>query len=344
MSDYKLVDVTVGIPTKNRYDLLLLTLYSIANQTVKPSEIIVVDDSDNPQDLRNVSIYKHLFSTLETYGIKWKIIWGVKKGQHYSHHTIQEIALNDLIFRIDDDEVAEYDVLEKLLSCMTEEVGAVAPAVIIPPGNPLPNGLTTNYLPTIDTQPNVQWYLFNDILEAEHLYSCFLYRKGIVKYDLTLSPVAHREETIFSHSIYREAYKLLINGSARVWHYRSETGGIRSTNNKSFYDNDEKIFQGYLKRWDVGNKPDYKIVVLDNGLGDHYAFKNLIPEFKARYRGLTIAACYPDVFYDEQDIKLISIADAKELYYNLDGFSVYKYMKDHKWTKSIGEAYKELYL
>ena len=113
---------------------------------------------------------------------------------------------------------------------------------------------------------------------------------------------------------------------------------------KSFYDNDEKIFQGYLKRWDVGNKPDYKIVVLDNGLGDHYAFKNLIPEFKARYRGLTIAACYPDVFYDEQDIKLISIADAKELYYNLDGFSVYKYMKDHKWTKSIGEAYKELYL
>ena len=114
MPDYK--HVTVGIPTKNRYDSLALTLYSIINQTVKPSEIIIVDDSDNPEDLRNLSVYKHIMQLIDHYKIEWRVIWGLKQGQHHSHQLIQEAAKHDLIFRIDDDEVADYDVLEKLLS------------------------------------------------------------------------------------------------------------------------------------------------------------------------------------------------------------------------------------
>jgi glycosyltransferase involved in cell wall biosynthesis len=338
------VDVTVGIPTKNRYDHLATTLYSIVNQTVKPSEIIIVDDSDKVIDIREISIYGNLLKLMDSYGIKWKVLYGQKKGQHHSHQLIQEVAENSLIFRIDDDEVAEYNTLELLLSCMAPEVGAVAPAVMMPNADDLPDWLKTNRLQTVNSDPNIQWYKFNSVVEAEHLYSCFLYRKGIVDFDLTLSPVAHREETIFTHSIYREGHKLLVNGSARVWHFRSETGGIRSHNHKDFYDNDEKIFQGYLDRWSVGKKPDSKTIVLDNGIGDHYAFKNLLPEFRARYKEITIAACYPEVFFDEPDIKLISIADATLMYHNLEGFSIYRYMGRRKWNKSIGEAYKEMYL
>lgn len=336
--------ITVGIPTKNRYDHLALTLYSVINQTVKPSEIIIVDDSDKTLDIRNMPIYKHLIKLMDNYGIEWKVLYGNKTGQHHSHQAIQEIAKNNLIFRIDDDEVAEYDVLEILLSSMKDDVGAIAPAVIVPPGEDLPNWLKTNTLSGVDNKPNVQWYLFNGTVEAEHLYSCFLYRKGIANYDLTLSTVAHREETIFTHSIYREGYKLLVNGSARVWHFRSETGGIRSYSQKEYFDNDEKIFQGYLSRWDVGKRPEVKMVVLDNGIGDHYAFKNLLPEFKARYKEVIIACCYPDVFFDEPEVRIISIKEAKDFYGNLDGFSVYKFMREHNWTKSIVEAYKELYL
>jgi len=344
MKKKSLVEVTVGIPTKNRYDHLAVTLYSIINQTQKPSEIIIVDDSDNPLDIREFSLYKNLLKLTEDFGIKWKVLYGQKKGQHHSHQLIQETAENSLIFRIDDDEAAEPNTLELLLSCMGQEVGAVAPAVMLPYADELPEWLETNHLHTINTQPNVQWYKFDDILEAQHLYSCFLYRKGIVDFDLTLSPVAHREETIFTHSIYREGYKLLINGSARVWHFRAEVGGIRSHNQKDFYDNDEKIFQGYLDRWSIGKKSDSKTIVLDNGIGDHYAFKNLLPEFRARYKDITIAASYPEVFFDDPDIKLISIADALLMYHNLEGFSIYRYMGKRNWKKSIVEAYKELYL
>ena len=341
-SDYP--KVTVGIPTKNRYDSLILTLYSVINQSVKPSEIIIVDDSDDPKDVRDISLYKHILKLMEDYKIDWQFIWGKKKGQHHSHQLIQEIAKNDLIFRIDDDEIAEYDVLEKLLSNIGPDIGAVAPAVIIPPGDALPEWIKGNQMSTINTQPNMQWYNFEGVYEAEHLYSCFLYHKGIVRYELDLSPVAHREESIFSHSIYRRGYKLLVNGSAKVWHFRAENGGIRSHSQKEYYDNDEKIFQGYLDRWDINKRTDSKMVVLNNGLGDHYAFKNLLPEFRARYKDITIAACYPDVFFDEPGIRVISIADAMALYHNLEGFSVYRFMGEHRWNKSIVEAYKELYL
>lgn len=344
MEKKSLVEVTVGIPTKNRYDQLALTLYSIINQTQKPSEIIIVDDSDNPVDIRQVSQYSHLLKLIEDYGIEWKVLYGQKKGQHFSHQLIQETAKNNLIFRIDDDEVAEYDVLETLLSCLDNEVGAVAPAVLMPYAGELPDWLKTNSLDYINSHPNIQWYKFDGILEAQHLYSCFLYRKGITDFDLTLSPVAHREETIFSHSIYREGYKLLVNGFAKVWHFRADSGGIRSHNQKEFYDNDEKVFQGYLSRWNANKQPDSKMIVLDNGIGDHYAFKNLLPEFRERYKEITIAACYPDVFFDEPDIKVISIADAIKIYHNLDGFSVYRFMSKHKWKTSIVDAYKELYL
>lgn len=336
--------VTVGIPTKNRYDSLILTLYSVINQTVKPAEIIIVDDTDNATDLRTLSLYKHIMKLMDDHKIDWQLIWGMKKGQHHSHQIIQDVAKHDLIFRIDDDEVAEYDVLEKLLSSITPEVGAVAPAVIIPPGDDLPGWIDTNKMSNINDQPNIQWYNFEGVREAEHLYSCFLYRKGLVRYELDLSPVAHREETIFSHSIYRKGYKLLINGSAKVWHFRAENGGIRSHSHKEYYDNDEKIFQGYLDRWDVSKKTDSKVVVLNNGIGDHYAFKNLLPEFRARYKTIIVAACYPDVFFDEPDIKVISIAEAMNMYHNLEGFSVYRFMGENQWKTSIIDAYRELYL
>ena len=124
--------VTVGIPTKNRYNQLCNTLYSIINQTVKPSEVIIVDDSDVPTDIREISIYRNLFKLLDDYKIKWKVLYGQKKGQHHSHQLIQEIAENNLIFKIDDDEVAEYNTLELLLESIDKNIGAVAPAVLIP--------------------------------------------------------------------------------------------------------------------------------------------------------------------------------------------------------------------
>lgn len=333
--------ISVGIPTKHRYDVLDKCLLSIALQTLSPYEVIIVDDSDKPVDLRQISYYEYIFKLFDSKGIKWKVAFGLKKGQHYSHQFVQENAEGDLIFRIDDDEVAEPDVLEKLHEVITksDKIGAVAPAVLMPNAAPLPVGLR-NTIGDLTT-PNMQWFSGKGIYDADHLYSCFLYRKNIAKFDLNLSTVCHREETIFTHSIKRAGYGLIVYMDAVVYHFRAPSGGIRTFNDTKLWESDEKIFRNYLNLWQAN--VDEKIIVLDNGLGDHYAFKNILPDLRKKHKKITIAACYPDVFFDESDLKLISIAEAKLMFGNIDSYSVYRFMIENNWIGTLVEAFNTLY-
>lgn len=347
--------VTVGIPTKNRLNCLSNTLLSIALQTYKDIvEVIVVDDSDTFVDIRNIPHYQYILKLFYEKNIDWKLDFGQKRGQHYSHQYIQDKAIGDVVFRIDDDEVAEPDVIEKLVKRIMEDkaIGAVAPLVLMPDAFTLNSPI--QYLPTNAENsisniyaPNIQWYRWfkNDVKvkEVDHLYSCFLYKKGITKYELSLSPVAHREETIFTHRIKREGYKLLVDSTATVWHFRESQGGIRSHQNSKFYEDDEKIFQGMLNLWNV-TSADRKVVVLDNGIGDHFACKEVIRKLQDKKNRVIIAVCYPDVFFDFPDIELISIADAKNMFGDISQFSIYQKMAEWNWNKSLTEAFEKLYL
>lgn len=332
--------ITVGIPTKNRHNCLIQTLVSIALQTKKPHEVIIVDDSDNPLDLRNIPNYSYVFKLFDDYKISWKVIYGQKKGQHYSHQTIQEMATGDFVFRVDDDCIVNADVLEKLSELMTDDVGAVAPLVITPRATPCPPN-AQNSIENIFA-PNVQWFYWKGIKEVDHLYSCFLYRKNIIRYELSLSNKAHREETIFSHSLKREGYKLLVNSDAVVHHFRSESGGIRSDKNVSDFEHDEKIFRGYLQLWGV--EKTEKVVVLDNGIGDHYSFLHILPELKQKYPKIVIAVCFPEIFFDVKDVHLVSIQQAKDTYGDIGQFNIYGKMDEWKWTGSLVDAFKKMYL
>lgn len=335
--------ITVGIPTRERYESLSHTLLSMALQTLKPYEIIIVDDTPRPVDLREIPIFLYIFKLLDDKGIKWRVLFGKKLGQHHSHQMVQEIAETEWIFRIDDDEVAEPNVLAKLAYEVqhNNKLGAVAPAVLMPNANHGALEVSTNKITEMD-KPNIQWFKRTGQIMVEHLYSCFLYRKGIVDYDLRLSPVAHREETIFSHSIYRSGWKLLVNFDAVVHHFRAESGGIRSERDVSLWEHDERIFQGILKEWQIDSNVKY--IVLDCGIGDHYAFKNILPQLREQHKEITIACCYPDVFHDEEGLHLISIAQAKLMFGNIDKFNVYRFMEDNKWEGNLVEAFEKLYL
>lgn len=71
---------------------------------------------------------------------------------------IQDIAEGDLIFRIDDDEVAEPDVLKKLVSHFKDPlIGAVGPSVIEPWAGEVPIGLH-NRITSVKSAPNMQWF------------------------------------------------------------------------------------------------------------------------------------------------------------------------------------------
>jgi ADP-heptose:LPS heptosyltransferase len=83
----------------------------------------------------------------------------------------------------------------------------------------------------------------------------------------------------------------------------------------------------------------YKLLNLDCGIGDHYAFLNVLPELKKKYNHLIIGACFPEIFKDHPDITLIHIAESAPV----NPENIYKWMGDNKWTGSLVDAYATFY-
>jgi len=197
---------------------------------------------------------------------------------------------------------------------------------------------------------NLQWYQWSGHpVEVDHLYSTFLYRVAAGRkaggYSKVLSPVGHREETMFSHEIKRAGYKLLVTPDALTWHFREGTGGIRSYTDGSLWARDEEVFKAKLLEWGVTPR-EYKFVVLNNGLGDHFMFKSILPELIAKNPGkrIVIANCYPEVFKDVAGVTLASIADAFAAFGNLDQWDAYRAGEERRWKKSFPDLYRAMYL
>jgi hypothetical protein len=302
---------------------------SVASQTRRPDKLIIYDDNDKPIDLRTVPIYRQLFSVLDDKKIEWGVVFGDKKGQSHNHQRANMEGF-DAVWRIDDDCFAEPDVLEKLEKQLKDGVGAVGSSILTPP-------VYYDYVDSSNSiyqldKPNKQWFIIKETEEVDHLHCSFLYRAGIVSYDLRLSKKCHREETMFSYSLKLKGYKIIITPGI-TWHFKSETGGIRSDNNKTDYEHDEKIFRDWLFFQETGKK----LYVLNCGVGDNYMFLQTIELPK----NAVVATCYPWV-YEGMGVETISIADAKQVC-DIDKYDIYKWCIDNKWKGTLIEAYKKLY-
>jgi hypothetical protein len=150
---------------------------------------------------------------------------------------------------------------------------------------------------------------------------------------------------MFSHEIKRAGYKLLITPEAKTMHFREGKGGIRSYTDGSLWAHDEQVFLGKLKEWGVTPR-EYKMVVLNSGLGDHFMFKSILPELmeKNKDKKIVIANCYPEVFKDVEGVEMASIADAIAAFQNLDQWDVYRWCEERNWKKHLVEAFKAMYL
>jgi hypothetical protein len=109
------------------------------------------------------------------------------------------------------------------------------------------------------------------------------------------------------------------------------------------FQHDEEIFKSKINAWTLNNSMT-KYVVLDNGIGDHYAFKSILPEVLQKYPNIILALCYPAVFDDYPNIPKISIAQATQKFGNLEQWSVYKLMSDNNWNASLIKAFRKMYL
>jgi len=318
--------VLCSISTKNRYDTFLpLAIQSVINQTRKPDKLVIFDDNDNPKDTREDPKYRYLFSLLDKKGIPWEVIFAAKKGQHHNHQMANRMGF-DWVWRVDDDNSPEQNVLENLCSYIADDVGAIGGSVLTPDWGILSVN-ATGKIEDIDGEPNIQWGKIHEVKEVDHLHCSFLYRAGIVDYNLGLSKVAHREETLFTYQLKQKGYKNLVIPNTVTWHAKSSTGGIRSENVKELYDHDESIFRNIL------GIEDKTVVVLDCGMGDHIVFKHVLPHIK----NPVVFSCYPNIIPGR------SIAEAQMLYGDLTPYSVYKKMDDWDWKNSLENAFRKLY-
>jgi len=321
--------VLAYINTFKRYETTLpMCLLSVINQTHKPDKIIVFDDNKEPKDLRNDEHYLYLFKLADQKGIPLEVIFGEKKGAHFSHEKANLMGY-DLAWFIDDDCVAEPTCLEKLMMEMKKGVGAVGGLILQPPAGMLPKE-ADNKIDDL-TLPNIQWFKwYGKARDVEHIYSSFLYRCNIVHHDLRLSSVVFRGETMFTHSLYLMGYKLIVTPDAITWHFQS-AGGIHSQQKIDNWNHDQWLFEQWLKFKKTGKK----IYVLNGGLGDHYMFLQAIkPEPDD-----VIACCYPQAL---EGYKTISIEEAQHMV-DIKDYDIYAWCTQNNWKGTLIEAYKKMY-
>lgn len=319
--------VLCSISTRGRYQTTLpLAIMAVINQTQPVDKLVIFDDNDEPKDVRTDPVYINLFSMMDRKGIAWEWVFAGKKGQHHNHQAANTMGY-DWVWRVDDDAIPEANVLEDLMSYTADDVGAVGGAILVPTKD-FDTSTATGKIENIDYEPNIQWAPIKKATEVDHLHCSFLYRAGVVDYNLGLSRVAHREETLFTYGLKKKGYRILAVPNATTWHLKSEQGGIRSEKNPGLYAHDEAIFQNFLKH------KDNTIVVLNGGMGDHIVFTHVLPELK----NPVVFGCYPEI------IECDSIARARELFGDIDQYSIYKKMDQWKWKDSLEEAYRKLYL
>ena len=318
--------ILCSISTRGRYYTTLpLAIQSAINQTRKVDKLVVYDDNDEPKDLRSDSVYSNLFEIMNLKGIQWEWVFSLKRGQHFNHQ-MANTAGHDLVWRLDDDNIAEPDVLKTLEEHFDESVGAVGGSILVPTWECTPRN-ASGEIENIDIEPNIQWGYIEKLKEVDHLHCSFLYRAGVHDYNLNLSRVAHREETLFTYGLKQKGYRNLVVPDCITWHLKSPEGGIRSENIKELYDQDDAIFRNLVKF------KDKTIVVLDNGMGDHIVFKRVLPLIK----NPVLFTCYPEIIPGR------SIQEAKDLFGDLTNFNIYQKMAEWNWKDSLENAYKKLY-
>jgi len=321
--------VLCSVATRGRYFTTLpLVLSAIINQTKPVDKLIIFDDNDEPKDMRNEMIYSYFFKMLDSKKIAWEWQYAEKKGQHYIHQRANTMGF-DWVWRVDDDAIPEPNVLENLYFHTTYNLntGAVGGSILTPPTN-FDTSLSTGKIEHISIEPNIQWEKIKNSKKVEHLHCSFLYRAGVYDYNLGLSRVAHREETLFTYGLHQKGYDIHAVPNAVTWHMKNPGGGIRSETKAEMFEHDEQIFRNFIRF------NDKTIVVLNCGMGDHLVFTHVLPYID----NPVVFTCYPEIIPGR------SIAEAKELFGSIDQWSIYKKMDQWRWQDSIEGAFRKLYL
>lgn len=329
--------VLATVSTRERlFTTLPLVLQGIINQTTPPDRLIIYDDSKDHLDTRTMDPYPMLFQRLQERGINWEVRFTPQHGQVKNHEDARKQNA-DIVWRLDDDAIPEPQVLETLLYCLEGENTAAAGGLILTPGQFATKAAASGSIEDVETHLNYQWCPdLTEPVEVQHLHCSFAYKTKFSKPYPELSRVGHREETWFTHNMFQDGYRLVVDPKAITRHYRASKGGIRCETDAKLWADDEILFRAAHQNI----KPPFWCV-LNNAIGDHCVFARILPALKAKHPGrkFILAVCYPDLFKDEQ---VVSIAHAQLMLGDIERYNVYRYGDLNK-SDNLEAAFRGVY-
>ena len=287
----RIIPVHCLITTKDRSDgPLQACLASILGQIRVPDMIRIANDGG-----ANESIAQFVPAFAER-DCKMMIVDGEGKWQHHNHSELDYYCHLGINFRIDDDEIAEPNVIMRLEKHLLEtDYTAVGPAVTIP-GRRYAHDPFPSTVKNCLYAPPAQWFVTgnDDLIPVGHLHSCFAYRAGTdAQYQTNLN-TPFREETIFSSQ-----FNCAADLGVTVRHFPASHGGQRSLTKDMCEEADV-----YMAKEHGCEKA--KIINAKFGVGDSIILRDLLPEIVAKFGAVAVAVSRPDVF-DDMDIDGLEI-------------------------------------
>jgi glycosyltransferase involved in cell wall biosynthesis len=198
--------VSIVIPTLDRYPYLRKLLSQLRNQTVKPIEILVIDQT--AQEHRDRSIAAE-FSDLPL-----QVFYRDQPGQCSSRNAALQIATGEYILFLDDDSEVPDNLIENHLkslqffradasSGVAEEAGA----------GPIPENF--KLIRASDVFPTNNTMIHNSVLQQSGLFD-LAYERG------------QRADGDLGMRIYLSGALMVLNPEIQIYHHHAPQGGLRA--------------------------------------------------------------------------------------------------------------------
>ena len=206
-SKVRAADVSVIIPTLGRYPYLPDALESLRRQTVRPREVVVVDQ--NYPEARQPATYEGYED------LNLRVVWQDERGQSLARNTALAQVTSTYVFMFDDDSIAHDDLIEQHLRVVLAGRFDVSTGVAFPPPP------TTYQLPKAFVQPRVaQTFDSGNSL----LKTALVFEMGGFDRNYDLGPGT---DTDFGTRLYLAGKRIAHNPSAVRIHFKAPTGGLR---------------------------------------------------------------------------------------------------------------------
>ncbi len=239
---------SVIICTRNRIDDLITCLESINKQTALPTELLIVDSSDEP--LNNNSAFKKV---RDSFDIEVRYLH-TKPGLTYQRNRGIEQARGNLIYFFDDDVVLEPDYLYQMNKAFKEHpdyVAGMGDITNLPPISWKYQLFRTIFmLPRQRSSGNFTWsglpthpYGTKKFRQVEVLGGCCMALRAsilkIFKFDEYFSGYCYLEDAEIGYRISRE-HKIFFNPMARLSHNISPTSRLNVQKRRAMFINNYK--------------------------------------------------------------------------------------------------------